>query len=136
MIIFVRAGRLETQSTAPWVGMGTLSPESSGVAPTMGLEELMGLKKLEVGVVLFSGDFRLGRGAESFRDFVLTDFLEDNVDLLGRSHEGMASSIKLVQRVVADMITSLTPDMGKYTFIWVLLGNIFYLHIQIDSTQG
>ena len=106
--MYTCTGALETQSTVPWAGLGTDSPECSGRAPAMPLHEVMLLNSLELGVVLFSGEFRLSRGTTAFKDFLLGEFLEDNVDFLGRSHVGMENTLKLVQRVVAEMITAVT----------------------------
>ena len=68
----------------------------------------MQLNSLEVGVVLFSGEFRLSQGATAFREFLVTDFLDEGLDFLSHSHVGMEATLKLVQRVVAEMTTAVT----------------------------
>ena len=74
----------------------------------MSLAEVLDLNNLEIGVVLFSGQFRLSRGSQAFQEYILSDFIHDHADVMGEpKHEGLMQSVNLVQRVVAEMKTAM-----------------------------
>ena len=126
---------LDTQATTPWVGVS--SPAASGIAPSMVLHEVFELNGSEVGVVLFSGEFQLSTGLTRFKEFLLTDFLEPDFEVMGPPrHEGMLATIKQVRRMVMEMISAMSlasSVMPVYVLsimllVWSLLSLPIELH--------
>ena len=112
---------LDTQSTASWVGMGPAPEDSpSGVLPAMPLHELLSLPKEEIGVVLWSEEFRLSPGSKAFGDFWKCEFMEEACQVLADdTPDSIFGLARMVREVMTMMLSSLilgVTEIGNQTF--------------------
>ena len=110
---------LDTQSTASWVG----HESPSRVPPPMVLDEILQLSKDELGVVLFSDEFRVSRGTMACRDFFCSDFCEEkNLRGLLTKHapQPYIAVLEMVQQMLQDMVKSLNLGLPIGNFPWAV----------------
>ncbi|CAE7753564.1 Rrbp1 [Symbiodinium sp. CCMP2592] len=70
---------MDTQSTMPWVGIGSQSSPEPKERQVLLLADLLQLDKDELGQALFfpTDKWHLGPGAASFREYILNDLVDD-----------------------------------------------------------
>ena len=100
-------GRMDTRSTMSWIGAGSQNSPNGHAVPELELTELLELSKDELGKAIFLDSQCLGPGSKAFRDFVLTEFLDDMAEPIldtttARNVEALSQVYRLTVELVKD----------------------------------